>query len=1013
MEFALGLDPSQAAGAEAKARGLESDRLTLTFMRSADPEQTYLDEASCARRFRSFGLVFICLLLAGIVQANPEPTPRSADVVRVASYNIRSNFGSDTQDWTVRRAALEIQLGIHDFDVFGVQEPYPRQLTEFAALFGDTYASFVVEARAPGSSQLSHTNPIYYRRAQFDLLQSGAFWFSETPDVPGSESWGTSQPRNCVWVQLKDKKSSVSFFVFNSHFDHQSADARKNSALLLRERITAIAGSALVICTGDFNANQNSEPYRLLTEPSRLIDTHAVATRVVNDDYRTSHGYQLIAPGPDSPRIDHIFISHANPPMINLWKCSPDYFDGSWASDHYPVFVDLNLNMFAAALYYDPGQTNTTKTGGTGTSSGSVWFTGSERHQWVTYSSATGQGSILSYWNLYYGGAGQTAPYTYTTALTNTTITGPSSSELRTLSLFFQGDYTYTKRADQANTSTVGGSGNYGYFQVFVDPGKTLNVVAGSDAEQSNRIAFVSAANNSSAPSLLLSGGTINFGLNTELTQSNANGHIRVGAVNRPTILNLNAGSVLNAKRLQIASGVVNINGIEATFTGSGATRSNTGLSLGGTGTAQDGYAATTFNLNAGTVTSIAGLYRAGSDGLPYGQGPHGIAFGVHQVEASITDYNSLVGGTFNFNGGTLITTDVYANPHATEATTAKFVFNGGSKLIVSTFATQEHLDGFITGFKDTANNHVEITAAGAVIDTGSIETVNTNGVATISVAMRGAGALTKIGANTLTLTGANTYSGGTLVADGTLHLTGEVTSSVTVAGGTLSGSGRIRAGATVAANGRLAFDLPASPAAFQPLRVDETLAFQSGATLILGGADTLERGQTWTLVTANAFSGPLPEMSLPEGWEGSLTVVGNELRFTLTPLATVFELWRESHFGSIQVTEISAATADPDGDGLSNLAEYALGLDPLEVDGVNALTQGAANDHLTLSFSRVADPELTYRVEASDNLGTWTSLWTSSGAQNTAGPVTVTDTVTLSSRPARFLRLQIETAQW
>ncbi len=726
-------------------------------------------------------------------------------------------------------------------------------------------------------------------------------------------------------------------------------------------------------------------------------------------------------------------------------------------------------------LYYDPTKSNTTGMGGTGASSSDVWWTGSARHTWATGSA----GSIATYWNLYFGGAGQVAPYTYTTALSTTTISGPSSSEVRMLSLIFQGDYLYTKTSSQTNTSTIGGSGSYGFLSVLVDPNKTLTVVAGTDTAQSNRIAFVSAANNSINPSLILGGGgTINLGQNADLTQTNNNGQIRVGQANEATTLNLNAGSTLNAKRLQIAAGTVNLNGIDATLAGSTGARGNSALLLGGNGTADEGYVASTFNLNGGSLTALAGVLRLdpNNEERPYGQGAHGIAIGVHPVSSSITDDNSLVGGTFNLNAGTLTTTDIFANPYATEATTAKFVFNGGT-LFVASAATQEQLDGFIRGFQDTTNNHVQITSAGAFINTGSIDTANTNGTATISAPMQGAGSLTKAGANTLVLTGANTYSGGTVISagtlagntsglqgsiqnntalifnqdtdgayagvisgpgtvtksgtgtvtlsgvntfsggtvisGGTLHLTGQVMSSVSVAGGALSGSGRISSTASLAADGRLAFELTSAPAVLQPLRVDQSLTFAPGATLALSGTG-IAGGNTWTLITAGSFSGPLPQLSLPSGWQGSLAVVGNELRFMLEPLTTAFETWREFHFGSPAVSAFSAATADPDLDGWTNLVEYALGLDPLESDGAAALAQDVINGHLTLTFQRRAEPDLIYRVEATDTLGTeWITIWTSSGEQNTAGPVTVTDTVTLNSRPARFLRLQIETAAW
>ncbi|MEY4488920.1 MAG: hypothetical protein RIQ79_1428, partial [Verrucomicrobiota bacterium] len=60
-----------------------------------------------------------------------------------------------------------------------------------------------------------------------------------------------------------------------------------------------------------------------------------------------------------------------------------------------------------------------------------------------------------------------------------------------------------------------------------------------------------------------------------------------------------------------------------------------------------------------------------------------------------------------------------------------------------------------------------------------------------------------------------------------------------------------------------------------------------------------------------------------------------------------------------------------------------------------------------TLTFNRIADPALTYAVQASSDLTTsWTQIWSSTGAANTAAPVTVTDTQDLTAR--RFLRLVV-----
>lgn len=108
---------------------------------------------------------------------------------------------------------------------------------------------------------------------------------------------------------------------------------------------------------------------------------------------------------------------------------------------------------------------------------------------------------------------------------------------------------------------------------------------------------------------------------------------------------------------------------------------------------------------------------------------------------------------------------------------------------------------------------------------------------------------------------------------------------------------------------------------------------------------------------------------------------------------------------------DAAAATADPDGDGFSNFLEYATGGDPL-VAGTSPVGVSTSNGRLAITFSRVADPALTYTVETSDDLLSWTTLAAegnpSTGAANVAGPVTIGDPRDLASAPRRFLRLRV-----
>jgi autotransporter-associated beta strand protein len=104
-----------------------------------------------------------------------------------------------------------------------------------------------------------------------------------------------------------------------------------------------------------------------------------------------------------------------------------------------------------------------------------------------------------------------------------------------------------------------------------------------------------------------------------------------------------------------------------------------------------------------------------------------------------------------------------------------------------------------------------------------------------------------------------------------------------------------------------------------------------------------------------------------------------------------------------------SSAGADPDGDGLTNFAEYALGGNPLKSDPATRPQGGLATNRLTLTFRRTADPAIIYEVLGRNTFATnGVPFWTSTAASNVPGPVTVTDSVTVGSQSQRFIQLRI-----
>jgi len=112
---------------------------------------------------------------------------------------------------------------------------------------------------------------------------------------------------------------------------------------------------------------------------------------------------------------------------------------------------------------------------------------------------------------------------------------------------------------------------------------------------------------------------------------------------------------------------------------------------------------------------------------------------------------------------------------------------------------------------------------------------------------------------------------------------------------------------------------------------------------------------------------------------------------------------WRDRYFvsGSAQAGNF----ADPDGDGIVNLLEYAFALSPNEPDASAVWEAGiSADGRMTATFYR-ARADLTYIIEASSDLQQWTTIATNPGTVGST--VTFADSVT--GWQQRFLRLRVE----
>jgi len=154
---------------------------------------------------------------------------------------------------------------------------------------------------------------------------------------------------------------------------------------------------------------------------------------------------------------------------------------------------------------------------------------------------------------------------------------------------------------------------------------------------------------------------------------------------------------------------------------------------------------------------------------------------------------------------------------------------------------------------------------------------------------------------------------------------------------------------------------------------------------------------------------------SLVQGGRSLVLGIAQDFTFVRNPSETAtvtiedkpFDAWRFLVFSSAQLADplVSEPLADPDADGLPNLLEYALAIDPL-VPGSSALTFAQSDGFITLqAFKNPAATDLLWVAEVSDDLENWAPAVTLlDSPQEFLGR----DSELSETYPARFIRLRI-----
>ncbi len=273
--------------------------------------------------------------------------------------------------------------------------------------------------------------------------------------------------------------------------------------------------------------------------------------------------------------------------------------------------------------------------------------------------------------------------------------------------------------------------------------------------------------------------------------------------------------------------------------------------------------------------------------------------------------------------------------------------------------------------------------------------------------------------ANLTALSGLTLYfNGGTLRATGTITAPLNLASTALELGpGQTAGSLGITGNLAFQAGSSLRTDLNGTTAGSGYDKVTVTGAVTLGGDLVVrlspAFRSTIQSTDTFNVLTATSITGAFANVisgqraKLPSGLGSCLLTVSS----TKVTLSNFTSSTLDAYLATAGVpVDQRDHAADPDGDGLSNLLEYALNLNPMASDTSGLPVLARVGNTLTLTYKKVRN-DVGYEVITTTELGnpgSWTTSGVTQGTPNGNGMTTAS--VPLSGAKT-FLRLRVNYA--
>jgi endonuclease/exonuclease/phosphatase family metal-dependent hydrolase len=266
-----------------------------------------------------------------------------SSVVKAMTFNVRVDTFLDAfgHGWGGRKQIAADTISRSAPDVVGLQESLNRQVRYLEKALPDY--SFYSAGRSNGGTK-GESCAILVRKDRFDVVDRGTFWFSNTPNKPGSKSWGNIPPRICSWVYVNERGTANNLYVYNVHLDNLSQKSRARSVELLAKKVAERKTNDPFIVMGDFNMKIDNSAMKFLCQDGcetsfpKMADAWESVYPGQAKGTGTRHGFNGKTNG---PRIDHIPVCQS----LKVLDVKIDRYNvkGKYPSDHFPVIATISL----------------------------------------------------------------------------------------------------------------------------------------------------------------------------------------------------------------------------------------------------------------------------------------------------------------------------------------------------------------------------------------------------------------------------------------------------------------------------------------------------------------------------------------------------------------------------------------------------------------------------------------------------------------------------------------------